>query len=143
MHEGGEKIGKDGDLQHRPIGIANRLQNGSALAEDNAGGYTENCAQGNFFGKVNGGMSRWTSPCLLEINSAMRSPWMSMRKSSYQHAFVTWQRDKRSQQASNRRGGQVTQFRSDGCRHVLNISAFLQQQLDGATQRPEQSRLLQ
>ena len=58
MHEGREKIGEDSDLQHCPIGIANRLQHGRAIAEDNASGYAQYCSKGNFFGKVNGGVSR-------------------------------------------------------------------------------------
>ena len=41
MNKGREKIRKDSNLQHGPVGVANRLQNGGALSEDNAGRYTE------------------------------------------------------------------------------------------------------
>jgi len=46
---GTEKIGKNSDLQHGPIGIADRLQNGRPIAQDNAGGYSKYCAEDDSF----------------------------------------------------------------------------------------------
>jgi hypothetical protein len=34
------------------VSIADRPQNGGALAEDNAGGYTQYCSEGNFSGRL-------------------------------------------------------------------------------------------
>jgi hypothetical protein len=38
------------------VSIADRPQNGGALAEDNAGGYTQYCSEGNFFRKIDSEM---------------------------------------------------------------------------------------